>query len=33
MESLGMWLPYVKRYFEDHQWSAFLFMAQMTQIC
>ena len=31
-ESLGLCLPYVKRYFQEHQWSTFLFMAQITQI-
>ena len=32
MEVLGWCLPYVKRYFQEHQWSTFLFMAQITQI-
>ena len=27
-----MLLPYVKRFFQEYQWSAFLFMAQNTQI-
>ena len=32
MEVLDLCLPYVKRYFQEHQWSAFLFMAQITQM-
>ena len=32
MEVLGFCLPYVKRFFQEHQWSSFLFMAQITQI-
>ena len=32
MEVLGFCLPYVKRYFQEHQWSTFLFMDQITQI-
>ena len=32
MEVLGTCLPYVKRYFQVHQWTASLFMAQITQI-
>ena len=32
VKGLGMCLPYVNRYFQEHQWSAFLFMAQITQI-
>ena len=32
MEILGMCLPYVKRYFQEHQLSVFFFMAQITQI-
>ena len=32
MELLGMCLPYVKRYFQRHQYSAFFFMAHRTQI-
>ena len=31
-EVLGMCLPYVIRYFQEQQWSAFLFLAQITQI-
>ena len=27
-----MCLPYLKRYFQEHQWSDFLFMPQITQI-
>ena len=29
---LGLCLHYAKRYFQEYQWSAFLFMAQITQI-
>ena len=29
-EVLRMCLPYIKGYFQEHQWSAFLFIAQMT---
>ena len=29
---LSLCLPYVKRYFQEHQLSAFFFMAQITQI-
>ena len=32
MEVLGMRLSYVKKVFQEFQWSAFLFMAQITQI-
>ena len=32
MGVLGLYLPYVKRYFQEHQLSAFFFMAQITQI-
>ena len=32
MEVLSLCLPYVKRYFQEHQLSAFLSMAQITQI-
>ena len=32
MEVLGMCLPYLKRYFQEHQWSVFFFVAQITQI-
>ena len=32
MQVLGMCLLYVKRYFQQYQWSAFLFMTQRTQI-
>ena len=32
MEVSGLCLPYEKRFFQEHQWSAFLFMAQITQI-
>ena len=32
MEVLGLHLPYIKRYFQKHQLSAFYFMAQITQI-
>ena len=32
MEVSGMCLPYVKRYFQEHQLSLFFFMAQITQI-
>ena len=32
MEVLGMCLPYVKMYFQDHQLSLFFSMAQLTQI-
>ena len=32
MYLLGICLPYVKRYFQEHQWSAFFFRAQITQI-
>ena len=32
VEVLGMQLPYIKRYFQEYQWSSFLFMAQITQI-
>ena len=32
MGVLGLCLPYVKRYFQEHQLSAFFFMAQITQI-
>ena len=32
MELLSLCLPYVKRYFREHQLSAFFFMAQITQI-
>ena len=31
-ENLRICLPYVKRYFQEHQWSAFFFWAQKTQI-
>ena len=31
-EDLGICLPYIKRYFQEHQWSAFFFWAQRTQI-
>ena len=30
IEVLGMCLPYVKRYVQEHQLSDFLFMAQIT---
>ena len=32
MQVLGMCLSYGKSDFQEHQWSAFLFMAQITQI-
>ena len=32
MEVLGMCLSYAKRYFQEHEFSAFLIMAQITQI-
>ena len=32
MEVLRLCLQYVKRYFQEHEWSAFLFMAQINQI-
>ena len=32
VEVSSLCLPYVKRYFQAHRWSAFLFMAQITQI-
>ena len=32
MELLGMCLPYVKRYFQEYQWSAFFFIAQIAEI-
>ena len=32
MKFLGRCVPYVKRYSQEPQWSAFLFMAQITQI-
>ena len=32
LEVLGICVPYVKRYFQEHQWSAFFFRAQITQI-
>ena len=32
MKGLGICLPYVKRYFIEHQWSVFFFRAQITQI-
>ena len=32
MKVLGICLPYVKRCFIEHQWSAFFFRAQITQI-
>ena len=32
MEVLRLCLPYVKRLFQEYQWSAFLFKAQITQI-
>ena len=32
MQVLGMCLSYEKSGFQEHQWSAFLFMAQLTQI-
>ena len=32
MEVLPMCLPYVKRYFQEHQWNGFFFRAQMSQI-
>ena len=32
MEGLGICLPYIKKCFQEHQWSAFLFMGQITQI-
>ena len=32
MKVLGMGLSCLKRYLQEHQWSAFFFMAQMTQI-
>ena len=32
MKVLGICLSYLKRYFQEHQWSAFLFMVQITQI-
>ena len=32
VEVLGMCLPSIKRYFLEHQWSALLFLAQITQI-
>ena len=28
----GLCLPYVKRFFQEHQWSAFFLIAQITQI-
>ena len=30
MEILDMYLPYVRRYFQQHQWIIFLLMAQIT---
>ena len=32
MQVLGMCLSYGKSGFQEHQWRAFLFMAQLTQI-
>ena len=32
MELLGMCLPYVKRYFQEYQWSAFFSIAQIAEI-
>ena len=32
MEFLGRFQPYVKRYFQRHQWNTFFFRAQITQI-
>ena len=32
MDVLGMCLSYVKRYFQEHEFSAFLIVAQITQI-
>ena len=32
MEVLGLCLPYIKRYFQEHQLSVFFFMVQTTQI-
>ena len=32
MEVLGICLPFVKRYFQEHQWSSFFFGAQITHI-
>ena len=32
MEVLGMYSPYVKRYFQENQLSVFFFMAQITEI-
>ena len=32
MKVLGLCLPYVKRYFQEHQLSVFFFMVQTTQI-
>ena len=31
MEVLGLFLPYVKRYFQEHQLSVFFFTNQITQ--
>ena len=32
MEVLSLCVPFIKRYFQEHQLSAFFFMAQITQI-
>ena len=32
IEVLGICLPYVKTYFQEHQWSTFFFRTQITQI-
>ena len=32
MEGLGICLPYIRRYFQEHWWSDFFFRAQITQI-
>ena len=32
MEVLGICLPYIKRYFHQHKWSAFFVRAQISQI-
>ena len=32
IEALGICLSYIKKYFQEHQWSDFLFVAHITQV-
>ena len=32
IEALGICLSYIKKYFQEHQWSDFLFVAHITQL-